>query len=278
MQLEVQNGSFGYTKEHILLRDISFTLEQGRIMTILGQNGIGKTTLLKCLIGLLKWRQGRTIVDGKPFDSIKECEAIAYVPQAHQSVFAFTVSEMTAMGRARHVPLFATPSKQDREKVMDALEAVGIVDLRDRLCSQLSGGQLQLVYIARALVNEPRLLIMDEPESHLDFRNQYMVLRLIEKLSKQRGLSCIINTHYPEHALRISDCTLMLGENRYIYGRSDAIITEENMKEFFEVEVRILSIPGFKEKIKAFAVVDRQEAIEQGSKTLYDDKAGVTSC
>jgi len=256
MQLGVRNGSFGYTKEHTLLRDISFTLEQGRIMSILGQNGIGKTTLLKCLIGLLKWRKGQTLVDGKPFNSIKECESIGYVPQAHPTVFAFTVSELAAMGRARYVPLFGKPSRRDRQKVMEALETVGIIDLKDRLCSQLSGGQLQLVYIARALVNEPQLLIMDEPESHLDFRNQYIILNLIKKLREDRGISCIINTHYPDHALKISDYTLMLGRGRYIFGCSDDIVTEKNMKEFFEVNVKILSIQGVKERTKAFAVVD----------------------
>lgn len=124
------------------------------------------------------------------------------------------------------------------------------------MCTELSGGQLQLVYIARALVNEPQLLIMDEPESHLDFRNQHLVLNLIRKLREERGISCIINTHYPDHALRISDDTLMLGRGRYSFGRSEDIITEENMKEFFEVNVKILSVPGLKEKTKAFAVVD----------------------
>jgi len=124
------------------------------------------------------------------------------------------------------------------------------------VCTELSGGQLQLVYIARALVNEPQLLIMDEPESHLDFRNQHLVLNLIRKLREERGISCIINTHYPDHALRISDDTLMLGRGRYSFGRSEDIITEENMKEFFEVNVKILSVPGLKEKTKAFAVVD----------------------
>jgi len=139
---------------------------------------------------------------------------------------------------------------------MEALETVGIIDLKDRLCSQLSGGQLQLVYIARALVNEPQLLIMDEPESHLDFRNQYIILNLIKKLREDRGISCIINTHYPDHALKISDYTLMLGRGRYIFGCSDDIVTEKNMKEFFEVNVKILSIQGVKERTKAFAVVD----------------------
>ncbi|SHN50060.1 ABC transporter ATP-binding protein [Desulfitobacterium chlororespirans] len=256
MRLELRNGNFGYTQERLLLRDISFALEQGRIMTILGQNGIGKTTLLKCLIGLLKWQKGQTLVDGKPLHSLKECEAIGYVPQAHRSVFAFTVAEMTAMGRARHVPLFGTPSQWDRQRVEKALQIVGIEGLKDRLCTQLSGGQLQLVYIARALVNEPQLLIMDEPESHLDYKNQQLILNLVRKLRDEKGISCIINTHYPDHALRISDDTLMLGQDRYLFGPSEEIITEATMKEFFEVNVKILSVPGLQKKSKAFAVVD----------------------
>lgn len=256
MQLEIRNGTFGYIQDHKILKDISFKLDQGKIMTVLGQNGTGKTTLLKCVMGLQKWHQGQTIIDGKQFYSMKEYEGIGYVPQARKTVFSFTVSEMTAMGRARHIPIFGMPSKTDREKVMYALETVGIENLKDRLCSQLSGGQLQLVYIARALANEPKLLIMDEPESHLDFKNQFLILKLIQKLKEEKGISCIINTHYPDHALKISDYTLMLGRGNYIYGNSNDIITEENVKEFFEVNSKIFSIPGIQSTVKAFTVVD----------------------
>jgi iron complex transport system ATP-binding protein len=259
MKLEVKNGTFGYTRNQILFCNLSFQLNQGKIMTVLGQNGSGKTTLLKCLFGLLKWREGQTLLDGKPLPSFRECSSIGYVPQAHKSVFSFTVADMTAMGRARHVPLFGLPSKWDQEKVMDALDTVGIADLRDRLCSQLSGGQLQLVYIARALVNDPKILIMDEPESHLDFKNQHHILNLIKKLREEKGISCIINTHYPDHALSISNDTLMLGEGKHIFGPSEDIITEENMRDFFEVNVKILSIPGLQHTAKAFAVVDELE-------------------
>ncbi len=255
MKLEVRNGSFSYTKNESILKDISFTLNQGEIMTILGRNGIGKTTLLKCVIGLLEWQKGQTFIDEKPFSSLIDCKSIAYVPQAHKTVFSFTVSEMTAMGRARHVPIFGVPSKTDREKVIRALEIVGISHLKERLCSELSGGQLQLVYIARALVNDPELIIMDEPESHLDFSNQHMILKLIRKLKEEKGISFIINTHYPDHALNISDYTLILGEDSYIHGKSEKVITEENIRKFFNVDVRILSLPGIEEEIKTFAVL-----------------------
>ncbi len=175
---------------------------------------------------------------------------------AFQGCFHITVSEMAAIGRARHIPVFGTPSKTDREKVMQALETVGIPHLKDRLCSQLSGGQLQLVYIARALANEPELLIMDEPESHLDFKNQMLILKLVQKLQEEKKISCIINTHYPEHAIRISDNTLLLGRRSYIYGESSEIISEENIKKFFEVNARIFSVPELPENTKVFTMID----------------------
>lgn len=256
MNLEIKNGCFGYTPNHTILKEISFQLDQGKILTILGQNGTGKTTLLKCMMGLLKWQQGQTLIDGVAFSTIREAEGIGFVPQAHKTVFPFTVSELTAMGRARKVPIFGTPSKTDKEKVLQALETVGIAHLKDQLCSQLSGGQLQLVYIARALANDPELLIMDEPESHLDFKNQVLILKLVQKLKEEKGISCIINTHYPEHALKISDDTLMLGRGTYVYGSSDEIISEENIKRFFEVNAKIFSVPELPKNTKAFAVID----------------------
>lgn len=256
MQLAVIKGSYGYHPENKVLSQISFELAQGRIMTILGQNGIGKTTLLKCMMGLLKWQEGETRVDGQVFTSMLDRDGIGYVPQAHKTVFAFSVFDMVTMGRSRHVSIFGMPSKLDREKVLEALSIVGIIDFKDQLCSQLSGGQLQLVYIARALANEPKILIMDEPESHLDFKNQFLILKLIQRLKDEQGISCIINTHYPEHALRISDDTLLLGKGQYRFGPSHEMITEANIKDYFEVNAKIYTIPGLSNQKKAFTVVD----------------------
>jgi iron complex transport system ATP-binding protein len=256
MHLEINKGSYSYNPKDKILSDICFKLEQGKIMTVLGQNGIGKTTLLKCLMGLIKWQEGETLIDGKVFTSIIESEEIGYVPQAHKTIFQFTVFDMVSMGRSRHISIFSMPSKFDNEKVMEALEIVGIQDLKDKLCSQLSGGQLQLVYIARALANDPKILIMDEPESHLDFKNQFLILKLIEDLKVKKGISCIINTHYPDHALKISDYTLLLGTNRHQFGKSNDIITEKNIKDYFEVNARIYTIPGSINQTKAFTVID----------------------
>ncbi|GAU78626.1 ABC transporter ATP-binding protein [Fusibacter sp. 3D3] len=255
MRIEVIEGSFFYHPEQLVLRNINFELKEQTIMTILGKNGVGKTTLLKCMIGLLKWKKGKTLIDSQVFTSLMDFDKVGYVPQAHNTVFAFTVEEMVTMGRARHVSLFGLPSKFDKDKVKEALDSIGISHLKHKLCSEISGGQLQLVYIARALVNDPKILILDEPESHLDFSNQHMVLNKIKEFRDQRGISCIINTHYPDNALNISDKTLILGNENYIFGDSQKVITEENMKDFFDVSVKIYPhhLPG--KLIHSFAVV-----------------------
>jgi iron complex transport system ATP-binding protein len=255
MEIEVIEGTFFYTPEKPILRDITFKIKEQTIMTILGKNGIGKTTLLKCMIGLLKWKKGKTLIDSSTFTSLRDFDKIGYVPQAHKTVFAFTVEEMVTMGRARHVFLFGLPSKFDKEKVDFALKSVGIIDLKHQLCSEISGGQLQLVYIARALVNDPEILILDEPESHLDFSNQHMILNKISEFRDQHGISCIINTHYPDHALNISNKTLLLGNNSYLFGNSEEIITEKNMNNFFDVSVKIFPYQLPEKVIHSFAVI-----------------------
>lgn len=259
MILEVKNGYFGYTKDNNLLQNICFTLGEKEIMTILGQNGIGKTTILKCVTGILKWRQGQTMINGKSMGSSREAQKqipIGYVPQAHGLSFPYTVRELVTMGRARHIGLLSVPSKTDKKIVDQAIDEVGISAIRDKSCRQLSGGQLQLVFIARALASEPKVLVLDEPESHLDFRNQFMIINLIMRLVRERGLSCIINTHYPEHALRLSDTTLLMGPNSYLFGRTKEIITEKRVKEYFGINAKILPVPYKGEEINAFVVLD----------------------
>ncbi len=247
MEVEIRNGHFGYSGEEEVLTDISFRLPQAQILTILGQNGIGKTTLLKCLLGILPWKKGFTMINGERMNYKKHMGRIGYVPQAYKFVFPYSVEETVMMGLAGKIGLFSIPTSKDKEQVHSILAEVGIFHLKKRLCSQLSGGQLQLVFMARGLVKKPELMILDEPESHLDYKNQILILKMLEKLARQRGISCIINTHYPDHALRISDVTLMQrhtvsGKKAYIYGPTDKVITEENIKLFFDVESKIITI------------------------------------
>ena len=242
MRLEVKNGSFNYG-ERSILRGISYAVESGEVLAILGQNGIGKTTLLRCTMGLLKWKTGATLIDNKGLKSYKETEIwkrIAYVPQAKNTVSNCSALEMVLLGRSAHLGLFQQPGKKDIEEAWKALSYVGMEKLADKNCSKISGGELQMVLIARALCTHPEMLILDEPESNLDFRNQLLVLETIRKLSKENGIAAIVNTHYPVHALKISDKTLILNDDSTSkYGFSSELISEGNLSSAFHVDVRI---------------------------------------
>lgn len=256
MNLEIKNGNFGYLKDNLILKDINLKINDGEIFTILGQNGIGKTTLLKCLNGVLKWSTGEMYIGGKRANSTKELKSIGYVPQAHNLSFPYSVRELTIMGRARYLGMFSTPSEKDQKLVEEVLNEIGILHLIDKKCSELSGGQLQMVFVARALVGTPEILILDEPESHLDFKNQAVILKLIVKLVRERGITCIFNTHYPEYALRISDRSMIMGKNDYITGKSSDIINENNLKKYFGIETEILDTKIEDKILKSVIITD----------------------
>lgn len=256
MILEIQNGCFAYTKGSPVLTDICLKAEPGEILTVLGPNGIGKTTMLKCMMGMYRWDSGRTLADGEPVDSLISSKQVSYVPQAHPFSFGYTVEEIVSMGRAKFIPLMASPSKRDMAIVREAMETVGIYPLKDRKCAQLSGGQLQLAFIARALAAEPQAIILDEPESHLDFKNQFTLLNLLETLVSQKNLTCILNTHFPEHALRISQKSIMLGKDGYVFGSTRQIITEENIARFFEVRAKVFQMEKPYEDRTVFVVLN----------------------
>lgn len=256
MILEVKDGCFTYPgAKQPALKKVSLQLQKNTIITVLGRNGSGKTTLIKCIGGILKWDSGQTLINGKEVASVRDIKTVAFVPQAHRLPFPYTVLDLVVMGRARHMGLLSIPSAKDREIAVATLEELGIGDLAERSSMQLSGGQLQLVLIARALAGKPEVLVMDEPESHLDMKNQYFILQLIEKLVREKGLSCIINTHYPNHALNLSDRTLLLGEERTVFGETSEIVTEDNIREFFGVRAKITSLVDGERTHKTFVVV-----------------------
>lgn len=238
--IEVNHVSFSYDGVHTLFSDLSFALKRGEILTILGRNGIGKTTFLRCLLGILPWTSGSCIVDGKVPDSETVSDVIGYVPQGHVPVFPYTVFEMVMMGRARRIGLFRTPSTADRVFVEELIELVGISALADRPTTELSGGQMQMVYIARALAIEPKLVILDEPEAYLDFHNQMIVLRLLKKLSKEQHITIVMNTHAPENAFKISDKSLLMRSGEQLFGETGEVLTEENLRRFYDIDCRIM--------------------------------------
>lgn len=249
MKIEVREGNFCYAKKKevkpfIYESNISFTLEPGQIMAILGPNGAGKTTLLKCITGLQDWRVGETLIDNVPLAKVSQKELwkkIGYVPQAHKMVFGFSIEDLVVMGRAPYIGSLSKPRKEDYGKAHEALNEVGIVHLAKKSCNEVSGGELQLALIARTLVSNPEILILDEPESHLDVQKQVVILETLKRLAKEHRISCIINTHYPNHAFYLADQVLMIAkEKKAVIGAVHEVMTESRMKEYFNIDLRKL--------------------------------------
>lgn len=242
MIFSVENGSFGYGKTPIL-NNICFSLHNKEILTVLGPNGVGKTTLLRCMMGLLPWNTGETRIDDMPITQMKHADIwrrIAYVPQAKSVALSYTAAEMVLMGCSSRIGFFSQPTAKDRKEAAKAMELVRISHLAEKKCNEMSGGELQMVLIARALAAKPELLVLDEPESNLDFKNQLIILETIQRLSHEQGIATIVNTHYPTHALKIADQALILNRNgSSICGAAAEIINEENMRQAFSVNVKI---------------------------------------
>jgi len=262
MKFEVKNGGFRYHHgRRQVLENVNLLFDEPGILSILGANGAGKTTLLKCMMGLLHWTEGGSFLDDKDIRTMSHREfwsQVGYVPQAKMPSFIYTVREMVVLGRGVHLGELAQPGKKDWEIVDRCLETVGILHLRDKLCNEISGGEYQLVLIARALAAEPKLLVLDEPESNLDFRNQMIVLRVLRNLCEEQKLSAIINTHYPDHALDISKKSLLLmpgGET--VFGDTADIIREDRLEQAFGIPVRIRKIELPERDYTCVMAVDR---------------------
>lgn len=243
MRFEVLNGCFSYSKgTRQILKDISFGIDSGELLAVLGPNGAGKTTLLRCMMGFLEWNKGKSLINGRDVSTMTQRELfseIAYVPQAKSAAVSSSVRDIVLLGRSSKYGIFGKPDKEDRRIAEETIEFLGLAHLAGRLCSELSGGELQMVLIARAIAAKPKLIILDEPESNLDFKNQLMVLKTLHELT-DGGISCIFNTHYPVHALRHADKALLLDKNgNTCFGDAREVITEGNMRAAFGVETVI---------------------------------------
>ena len=241
MILKVENGCFGYPKQEEILTDINIQLDEGHILSVLGPNGIGKTTLLKCIIGLMPWSRGRSLLMGNDIRNMSSKEiwnTISYIPQSHGFSFSYTGLEMVMLGRSSHLGLFQQPGKKEIELAEQMMERVGITRLADKDCNRMSGGELQMVLIAKALINEPKLIILDEPETGLDFHNQILVLNMVVKLAHEENISAIMNTHYPTNAMSIADEAFMMNHRgERFYGKTGDILNEQNISRSFDVNV-----------------------------------------
>jgi iron complex transport system ATP-binding protein len=241
--MSIQDAAFSYEDVDIF-SGLNINVQKGELLCLMGANGCGKTTLLRCMNGLLKLKKGKVILDGKDINVLTATDIarkMGFVFQDNTAPFPYPVIEVVCMGRAPHLGFLSTPSSADRKVAEDALQLVGMLHLKDRPFTKISGGQRQLVAIARTIAQQAKIILLDEPTSHLDFKNQTLVLRITGKLVQQ-GFSVVMTSHLPDHALLYSNRVALMKGGRFIaLGSPDKVITEENLKATYEIDVRILS-------------------------------------
>lgn len=244
MKLEARHLDFGYRSNRVG-SDVSLSLEAGEVLCLLGPNGSGKTTLFKTLLGLLPAQGGDVLIDEVNLRMRSRGEIarlVSYVPQAHSAYFPFTVEEVVLMGRTAHLGLFSSPSRRDREAALAAIERMRITHLARSIYTRISGGERQLTLIARALAQNSRIVVMDEPTANLDFGNQVRVLEHIQALA-QAGMGVLLSTHDPDHVFICADRVAMLHEGRLArLGAPEATITQESLREIYGVEVAVVRV------------------------------------
>ena len=242
-RLSLKDASFRYT-DRDLFSGLNLDVAEGEVLCLLGPNGCGKTTLLRCLNGTLRLREGRIRLNGKDLTSLSVVEIareMGFVFQEHTTLFPYSVLEVVRMGRSPHLGFFSSPSKVDTKIAEAALEMVGIGHLRGKPYTQISGGERQLALIARALAQEPRIMLLDEPTSHLDFGNQILILETVGRLARERGLSIVMTTHFPNHAMMISTrVALMKGGCFMAVGEPRDVMTEANLQLLYGVPVKVI--------------------------------------
>lgn len=242
MKLEARELSFRYQQNKVF-SDVSLDVNSGEVVCLLGPNGTGKTTLLKAILGLLKPYQGEVLLNGRNISHLTRREKarfLGYVPQCHTPPFPFSVLDVVLMGRTAHINNFAVPSKYDIHIARQAMQMLDIEHLEPRIFTELSGGERQMVLIARALAQEPEILVLDEPTSNLDFGNQARVLKYIRKLASL-GLGVIMASHFPDHAFYYASKVVMLKDRRvYMVGSPDEVITDANLSFVYDVNVEVI--------------------------------------
>lgn len=244
MILQVKDLHFSHHKDRPILDGLSFSVEKGDVLCLLGPNGTGKTTLIRCLLGMHQVKLGDVLIDGvntKQLNAKQLSRKIAYVPQTTTVVFPYSVFDMVIMGRNPHIGYLSAPSKKDEEIARETLEKMGISHLQDRVFSELSGGERQMVMVARALVQQAEIMIMDEPTASLDYGNESKILRIIKQISNS-GISIILITHSPNHAfLSGNKVAIMKAGKIQAYGTPNEVITSGRLSELYATPIEVTS-------------------------------------
>ncbi|MDL2246108.1 ABC transporter ATP-binding protein [Methanobrevibacter sp. OttesenSCG-928-K11] len=247
--IEAKNISFSYQYGESIFENVNFNIEKGEVLCILGPNGTGKTTLIKCLNGLNNVSNGEINIKGKSIKqySFKEIsKIIGYIPQQHTPTFPFNVFDVVLMGRSPYINLTESPKEEDIKITEKALKTLGIYNMKDKEYTNLSGGERQLVFLARVMAQGTEVLILDEPTSHLDFGNQIRFLEIIEKLAKS-GLAVIMSSHFPDHAFSSSTKVAIMKNKSFIdFGKPNDVVTEENLKKAYNIDIKLLELDNRK--------------------------------
>ena len=244
MSIKIEDLRFSYGS-HEVLKGISFDAEYGDFISVLGPNGVGKSTLFRCMLGLQEPSGGTVTVDGRDISGMTAAElarAMAYIPQSHNPVFNYSVLDMVLMGTTSQLSRFASPGKAQMKMAEAALARMGISYLRDRGFSHISGGERQLVLLARAIAQQAKILVMDEPSANLDFGNKLRVMKTVKGLTED-GYTVIQSTHDPDQAYLYSDKILALhGGTVLAFGQPRHVMNEELISKLYNVDVEVCSM------------------------------------
>ncbi len=248
MTLNIKNLSFAYKKDLKILDDISISLEQGNILGILGPNGTGKTTFIKCINRIHEPLEGEIIFEDRNLRALKHedvAKIIAYVPQYINTSFSMSVIDAVMMGRLPYAK--RSYSEDDKRIVFDVIRSMELEDFAFRNIRELSGGERQRVFVARALAQNPKMIILDEPTSSLDLHNQLFILRTIEKVAREKNITIVMTIHDLNLAAMFCDKILMLKNKKiFAYGSTDEVLTEDNVNTMYKVNTKITEEEGYK--------------------------------
>ncbi|MBQ1290547.1 MAG: ABC transporter ATP-binding protein [Lachnospiraceae bacterium] len=246
MKLQIENLSYTYQSSPIL-KDLSFEAQSGDFISVIGPNGAGKSTLFRCILNFLPDYSGAIRLDGRNTKEISPRElssCISYIPQIHRPTFGYSVLDTVLMGMAGRIAVFSKPGPSEIREAEQALDKMGVLRLKERDFARLSGGEQQLVLIARAIAQKAQILIMDEPTSALDYGNQYRVLGQIRELSEQ-GYLVLFSTHHPQQALQFSTGVLALKKGMpALQGAPEEILTPGLIRELYGIDAEFFATPS----------------------------------
>lgn len=244
MSIEISDLHFSYGEREIL-RGINFTVDSGKSAAVLGPNGVGKSTLFRCLLGFLSPTEGSIRVNGldmRTLDRRQAAREVAYIPQSCNPSFNYTMIEVVLMGLTNRIGLFESPRPEHQRQAMQAMDSLGIADLADRGCGRVSGGERQLALLARAMVQQARVLVMDEPTANLDCGNASLVMERVSALAKE-GYTVIFSTHDPNQAFRYANGVLALRDGAVLAaGEPGSVLTGECLSRLYGVPMAVCPV------------------------------------